>query len=896
MVSAPAGLLSPRRDVVRTARPQVAVMGAQLAAGVGNLLFAIVVARVLDGGEYSSVVTFLALFVLLHVPSAALSAAGALSPERLEVQTRRVAAIGAAAGLAIVAASEPLGAATGLERPLLIALGAGAPAAGLLGLARGVAYGRQRLARVSASLVVEPAVRLAAGIALAVLIGPLGAAIGVVLSGYVALAVCASDAAAPHHSRAAPVAARDAATLGMSFVLLAVVQSVDLLVANRVLDDDQAGRFAVLSTIGGAAFFATATIPLVLLPTLRQGRPSAAPTAYALTAGSGLAITAVATLLARPIVGVAFGPEYRDVTGLVGAYVLGMALLGLIRLEVARRAAAAGSTATALATTIAIAAAAVVEAVAIARWADSADAVVAITLFTVAALAVVVELPYAVRWRPRRVFARPALGGQLADLDLRPLLASVALCVAAAVIRMATSRGLWVDEAISVRQAQLPLGTMLADVRDTDVHPPLHHGLLWVTVRLFGTSEFAVRLPSLIAGIALVPVMGWVGRLLYDRRTGWVAAVLAAVAPFAVWYSQEARMYSLFMLLAAIAVGAQVQALRRGRTGDWALFGVATAAMLWTQYFAVLPVLVQQAAFAGVLWRDRRDAGRRRSLIRGWLVSCAVMAIALLPLAPILLDQLAAYGNRGAGLTPGQAGAGSSLIGSSISIYAVGANLIWAALGYHADGVMVQLAALWPLLMLLALVMLGRGRSGRSVYLLALVVVPMTALFVVGSMKRDLFELRYFAGAVPALLMLAARVVTATLTRRGPLLLGASAAAAALSVALVDQQLNGANPRLYDFEGAMGEIAERAEPGDIVLYEPAYLAEVVEYYAPGVEALPVGARLNNYDRTVFVLATERVINAEDTAARLGHELAVLDRQLDVVDVFERPNVRVWELT
>ena len=116
---------------------------------------------------------------------------------------------------------------------------------------------------------------------------------------------------------------------------------------------------------------------------------------------------------------------------------------------------------------------------------------------------------------------------------------------------------------------------------------------------------------------------------------------------------------------------------------------------------------------------------------------------------------------------PGQAGAGSSTLGGTISIYAVGANLIWAVLGYHADGAMVQIAALWPLLMLLALVMLGRGRSGPSVLLLALVVVPMAALFVVGSLKRDLFELRYFSGAVPAMLLLAARVVTSTTVRRG---------------------------------------------------------------------------------------------------------------------------------
>ena len=44
-----------------------------------------------------------------------------------------------------------------------------------------------------------------------------------------------------------------------------------------------------------------------------------------------------------------------------------------------------------------------------------------------------------------------------------------------------------------------------------------------------------------------------------------------------------------------------------------------------------------------------------------------------------------------------------------------------------------------------------------------------------------------------------------------------------------------------------------------------------------------------------MLATERVLDAEDTSARLGHELAVLDQQRDIVDIFERPNVRVWEL-
>ena len=60
-MSVPAGVLTaPRLAIVRAARPQLAVMSGQLAAGVGNLLYAVVLARVLDPGDYSQVVAFLA--------------------------------------------------------------------------------------------------------------------------------------------------------------------------------------------------------------------------------------------------------------------------------------------------------------------------------------------------------------------------------------------------------------------------------------------------------------------------------------------------------------------------------------------------------------------------------------------------------------------------------------------------------------------------------------------------------------------------------------------------------------------------------------------------------------------------------------------------------------------
>ena len=262
---------------------------------------------------------------------------------------------------------------------------------------------------------------------------------------------------------------------------------------------------------------------------------------------------------------------------------------------------------------------------------------------------------------------------------------------------------------------------------------------------------------------------------------------------------------------------------------------------------------------------------------------------------PILRTQLEAYGNRGAGLVPGQAGAGSSAIGGTISIYAVGANLIWAVLGYHADGVMVQLAALWPLLMLLGLVMLGRGRTGRSMLLLALVVVPMAALFLVGSLKRDLFELRYFSGAVPAMLLLGARIVTATTVRRATVAFTACVLTGLMVVGLVDQQVNGANPRLYDFQGAFDEItAQRRRRATSCCTNRRTWPRSSPTTRRASTARPVGSSIPD-GVGVWVVATERVVDAEDTSARLGTELVDLEQGRQVVETFQRPNVRVWEL-
>jgi 4-amino-4-deoxy-L-arabinose transferase-like glycosyltransferase len=180
----------------------------------------------------------------------------------------------------------------------------------------------------------------------------------------------------------------------------------------------------------------------------------------------------------------------------------------------------------------------------------------------------------------------------------------IGLIVLGAALRLATvgSQSLWLDEALSARELHLSFGAMLSSIGASEVNPPLFFVLAWPFVKVFGPSEAGLRSLSVLAGTALIPIAYLCGRELVSRRAGLLAAAFAAVNPFMIWYSQEAREY---MLLGAFCGASFLFFARSWREPSrrnliwWAVF---SALAVLTHYFAAF-IIVPEAI--GLLYRAR---------------------------------------------------------------------------------------------------------------------------------------------------------------------------------------------------------------------------------------------------------------------------------------------------
>ncbi len=172
----------------------------------------------------------------------------------------------------------------------------------------------------------------------------------------------------------------------------------------------------------------------------------------------------------------------------------------------------------------------------------------------------------------------------LLALALKALI--VLVLVFAVVLRFWTRSDLWLDEALTVNVAHLPVSQIPAALR-RDGAPPLFYVLLHYWMNIFGTSDVAVRSLAGVFGVAALPVAWLCGRHIGGRLAAWGALLLLAVSPFAIYYDTEARMYSLVILLTGLGYLALRRVLIQPTVYNLIAVTLVSVALLYTHYWAL---------------------------------------------------------------------------------------------------------------------------------------------------------------------------------------------------------------------------------------------------------------------------------------------------------------------
>ena len=372
----------------------------------------------------------------------------------------------------------------------------------------------------------------------------------------------------------------------------------------------------------------------------------------------------------------------------------------------------------------------------------------------------------------------------------------------------------WFDECFSVEVARIGWLNFLHLLWWREANMSLYYVLLRIWLH-FGHTPFFIRSLSAIIAAATVPAIYWLARLLYDRRVALIAAALFAFNGYDVRYAQEARSYSLFVLLATLSSGFLIAWLQHPTRRNWRGYVVLSILAVYAHFYALLLIAVHGL----VLYRmgGTRFAGEQdepalpSALKRAWIT----IGIAVLPL-------LIFVAKTGAGPIKWIHRPGLVDLFQLYKHLAGGSSWILLLLMAAAC-----VAAIFPLDRWL----LRRAQSWeiwRSQFLLIWLLFPplLTALL---SFARPVFLARYMIFCLPAFLILAA-VGLARL--RQPWLLGSAWAAI---LVLCCQGISFVYANDFDDERdasgtATNVILDQAHPGDAILFHIAETRIPYEFF------------------------------------------------------------------
>jgi mannosyltransferase len=369
------------------------------------------------------------------------------------------------------------------------------------------------------------------------------------------------------------------------------------------------------------------------------------------------------------------------------------------------------------------------------------------------------------------------------------------------------------DENATVIVSRRSLEQIFQLIRHTDGSIAPYYLSMHFWTDLFGTSEIALRAPSIIAMAVGVGLVGELGRRLFTPAVGLLAAVLLTTVPLMSRYAQDARVYGITFMLVMLSTLLLYRAVERPTWRRWCWYGL-TVLLVGLAHILGLTMLAGHVFVVANRWRrgsvgqdPERDGPDRRALARWFPVTGA----ALLLVSPLIALGLTQRDEQLDWIEPL----------TSTEVRAAPTDLFGTA------------AIAW---LFIGLAILARWRDRRLLAELGVAaVVPPAVLIVASFVTNPIWVPRYVLFVLAPIALLAATAVARTPVR--------AVAVLGLVVAMAwptQMQLRGpATHHGPSFREIAGIIAGNQQPGDGIVYGgPSNwsLRAGVDYYLAGKPA------------------------------------------------------------
>lgn len=321
----------------------------------------------------------------------------------------------------------------------------------------------------------------------------------------------------------------------------------------------------------------------------------------------------------------------------------------------------------------------------------------------------------------------------------------------------------WIDEVFQVRWASQTVPEIVRNYGsvESEFHRYVQAPLSYLITHFFISeidAEYYARLPSAIFGTLGVFALFLFGRQLLPFSPSLLAALFLALSPIDVWFSQEARWYSLWSVITTLSYLALVRAEKTQSLGSWVGYFFATVANLYTFVYSVSVIAAQAIS---VTWRQRIGRGSLRTLATFVLASLLVPAAA----APVVSKVVRS-------ISAGTATSGTQRASSFFEFpytffaYSAGFTVGPTVAELHRPSSLIRILTEYPELVLVFVVfvpisLLGCLRIARepglATWLIPWLIVPALQVFLIALIMPTMtYQVRYTFAAVPAFMLVLA--------------------------------------------------------------------------------------------------------------------------------------------